>query len=154
MSKGEPDLLVEIDLLQKERDDIELRTGEIDRRIEELLRERKALKKQYFWINKQIARIKLYAGTVQTPWDRRPTRRNVNLLWAWAVIHDKLAEKEDEDGVHQGDLRIAVKRVLPELKDATFRSYLHRFRKDGVIEKRSSGKWMLTTDRDEQGGAV
>ncbi len=154
MSKVEPDHLVKIDQLHKERDDIERRMAENNRRIGELLQERDALKKQYFWINDLIQRIERDAGTVETPGDRRPTRRNINLLRAWTVIQDRLAKNEDQGGVHQRDLRIAVARVLPDLKDATFRSYLHRFRKDGVIEKRSSGKWMLTTDRDKRGGVV
>ncbi len=69
-------------------------------------------------------------------------------------VQATLAKNEDQGGLHQWELRIAVARVVPDLKDATFRSYLHRFRKEGVIEKRSSGKWMLTADRDKRGGAV
>lgn len=71
------------------------------------------------------------------------TRKNEYVHRAWAAIQQEYRRHPGTEQLHAQNLEAAVRGAVPGLKNTTFRSYLHKLKNIGVIEKRSSGLWAL-----------
>jgi len=83
------------------------------------------------------------SGKIDALPDRPVTARNFRFHQAWMAMQLVL-DKAGPDGARTDQLKGKVADFNPSLKPATFRSYLHRLKEDGLLEKRSNGRWKLT----------
>lgn len=81
--------------------------------------------------------------------DAVATLKNSQFLRAWGTIYTEL--KDEEDGVNQRRILWAARKENPLLKDGTFRSYLHRLKKEGRIKKLPGmNHWVLVARSKKQ----
>ena len=146
MVETEPEQPNPIDFLFREKAMVEEHIQEIAARIEEFQNKQRRLREKLAWINNLIAES---TGEARPMSDRPITRRNINLHNAWIAVQRVLKSSPGHEGSNVPQLREAVGAVR-DLKDATFRSYLHRFKKEGRIKKLNSGKWVLVEDHQEE----
>jgi|GEM_PF-3402649 len=73
-----------------------------------------------------------------------PTKKNERVRQAWIAIQQAFRKRPGIEHLSAKELHSVMLSFLPDLKDTTFRAYIHKFRKDGLIEKRSPGVWALT----------
>jgi hypothetical protein len=80
-----------------------------------------------------------------SPTSGLPSRNSMALLRAWAALHKALSDCRDASGLADFNVRAAIASSRPAMPDATVRSYLHRFKKKGLVSRRGS-YWQLTGD--------
>lgn len=73
-----------------------------------------------------------------------PTKKNKSVYLAWQTILEVLRDHPSAEGMSSNEILSAVSiehsKILPE----TFRGYLHRFRKAGLIMKKDD-RWHLSS---------
>jgi hypothetical protein len=77
------------------------------------------------------------------------TRRSIRVFRAWTAIHLALTTNSDPAGLPNHSAHAAIRRAIPSALPSTIRSYLHRFKKQGLIDQKAS-YWLLT-DRGKSG---
>jgi hypothetical protein len=82
--------------------------------------------------------LKLSAGAIFGP----HTRKNQKLYLAWAAVCRRFEERDAEDGLPSSALYEAARAELMRLNPVTFRSYLVRFRDEGLLI-RVGARWHL-----------
>ena len=146
---GSPADSDELSILRRKRDEVDEHIGQIQQRIRNLAAERERHSEKRNFLTALIAEAHAAGAQPKIPSGWMPTRKNRRVLVAWGMIYDAL---ENVPGLSQQDLFSAVKLVLPNLKDGTFRSYLHRFKKEHLIEKSPGSKnWRLLVHREKEG---
>lgn len=76
--------------------------------------------------------------------DTIPTLKNIRFLKAWAAVHKELSGTHTPTGAHHQSLYDVVCQVLPDLKETTFRTYLHRMKNEKrIIKSLQTGRWNL-----------
>lgn len=138
-----------IDFLFREKSMVEGQIQEISARIEGFQDEQRRLREKLAWINNLIAES---TGEARPMSDRPITRKNINLHNAWIAVQRVLQSPPRNEGSNVPQLREAVEVAVRDLKDPTFRSYLHRFKAEGRIKKLKSGQWVLVEGNQEKGG--
>lgn len=87
------------------------------------------------------ARIRVDEGTSLTVTSL--TSRTLPRLKAWAALQRLLLSSGKPEGLASHIARSAIRSAIPSAPDATIRSYLHRFKKQGLLQRRGQF-WQLT----------
>lgn len=90
----------------------------------------------------QIHEAKISSTDHIAPSAKLPTRRSLAVWKAWAALNRALTEASDRAGLPQHAAQKAIELALPGTPSSTIRSYLYRFKKQGLIQF-SSGHWHL-----------
>ncbi len=147
MVETEPEQPNPIDFLFREKAMVEAHIQKVGGRIEEFHDEQRRLREKLAWINNLIAES---TGDARPMSDRPITRRNINLHNAWIAVQRVLKNPPRSEGSNVPQIREAVGAAVRDLKDPTFRSYLHRFKAEGRIRKLKSGQWVLVEGNQER----
>lgn len=116
-------------------------------RLAELGRHRQQLEYELIEVARLVhdAELKVEIRLGDAP---RASRKNIKLLRARSAIRKALMQRRDGRPISNGDLYAMVKELIPDLKDSTFRYYLHRFKKDGFLQKKGDLGWVLTERKE------
>lgn len=105
--------------------------SEIDARIRKLKQERE-----------MVVGLLAKARARRSVGEAAKRRNSVSRLLVETVILEALGASEG--AMRSAELLVHVQRAVPDLKDTTFRSHLHRMKAQGIIEnyRRQRGRWV------------
>ena len=116
---------------------LERQRNEIEQHIQQLRDESAALKRLI--IRKKSLALVREGGT-------KVTAKNTQELYFWYMIHQMLfsSQKDTGRGLRSREIRDQLIQQGETIKYTTLRSYIHRFSKDGRIQKdKHFEKWVL-----------
>lgn len=130
------------EMLAKDRESLEQRERELKDQINELQNELMSVRLEltYSFTLDALDDVD-FVPLVGVP----RTSKNIQMHRAWLAVQYAFRDDVGNRGLEAEDIKMIMVGYITDLKDTTFRAYLHRFKKDGLIEKRSSGRWFLVT---------
>ncbi len=143
MHDHEPDQEYNTDVLTARRDLLRRELNELEALLKKQQMRRKRLVEEVASVERLIDDVEL-RSRLELEGKLKPSGKNLNALRAWAAMLKAYDLAKGRSHLSTHDLRLAVQRyALPDLRDGTFRSYLHRFKKDGRLESAGFGRWRL-----------
>jgi hypothetical protein len=124
----------------------------IRRSIDRLEKKDSKLRDHEFALQNQIHEHRIRQSSIQLPTSAAPSPKNLDFLRAWSALHSELKKLEPGAALSQNACRLAIRRAVIGIADATVRSQLHRLKSRGFIEKIGGGWRLVSTD--ETAGAV
>ncbi|PCI38026.1 MAG: hypothetical protein COB46_12330 [Rhodospirillaceae bacterium] len=129
-----------LEVVKRETLILEHQEQKISTHIKELEDELMSIRKKLIYLTSIEAEAK---GDLEPLHGIPFTKKNARVHRAWMSVQYAFRKQTNNSGLHAKDLEKTMLDFIPDLKSPTFRAYLHRFKKDSLIERKSSGRWVL-----------
>lgn len=136
-----PDIIA----LQSKLDEVSRKRNSIERRIAALRAETDRLRVLEIEIGNEIHRAKQAVSNVLEGTGGPLNARSLATIRCWAAVHRALSTQQTKEGLSNAAIQKVILGACPGSPEATVRSYLHRFKKRGLI-RRQGAYWRLTED--------
>lgn len=134
----------ELSALRIQRARLAERQSLLQVKLGKLKHELNEVAQQIIEIENEISAARLRGGDIPSPLDGSPSKRTLPTMVAWAALHQAITFYDAEDGLPSDLAHRAIRIALPGTPDSTIRSYLHRFKKRGLLVQKN-GRWRLGT---------
>lgn len=143
----QPNPDVKLAVLRSRQEEMEAERLRLNEKIQEATRQRARIEEDIAVIKALITDHELRAQA-EFIGNHSISRKNIKVHRAWAAVKSEfLDQAEKSDGkivtLMNKTLFAAVQRALPGIKETTFRSYLSRFKEEGLLDNPISGRWTL-----------
>ena len=129
------------EVLEAERRALEQREEELKAKIRELQNEMMCVREKLAYSSSlKVLPIEGFVPLKGVP----RTEKYAQVHRAWLGVQYAFRDDFMNLGLRSKDLEIVMRSFISDLKNTTFRAYLHRFKKAGLIDKNSSGRWFIT----------
>lgn len=133
-------LAAKIEKVRQERVSLERRAADLQAKIT-------CLRQSEVELGNELHRARIQPSATHLLADKLLTRRSIGVWKAWAALDRALSNTSDGAGLANHVVQRAILEALPGAPPSTIRSYLHRFKQQGLI-KQAGSHWQLA-DRTE-----
>lgn len=143
MSDGKRPSQADLAALLQKREQLAFERTRYERRLEVLRTKISKLRVLETELDNEINRSRLRPSGGLEALDGSLNARSLATLRVWSSLHRVLSRCPTKDGCSTRDAHRAILEACPGAPDSTVRSYLHRFKKRGLVEQKAN-RWLLT----------